>query len=168
MPLWLMISPFRFLASLIPLLLTSIFVQQHLQLYPQVSCTSRNSLSISTIIISTIIVALDLIDWDLNIKINQPGLLVHLWLQYLSFPFLKLHHVDVWCCERVLINHHWLLVFFYLDPPSFDSRLDLLPENLAFISTMGIGIMPVAILFILQFLGRWNIMIRRELNLLVP
>jgi hypothetical protein len=45
MPLWLMISPFHPLASLIPLLLTFVFVQHHLQRYPRVSWTSGNSLS---------------------------------------------------------------------------------------------------------------------------
>jgi hypothetical protein len=41
----------------------------------------------------------------------------------------------------------------------FDSQLDLLMEDLALICTVRIGVMPLAVLLILQFFIRRNIMI---------
>lgn len=68
----------------------------------------------------------------------------------------------------MLIDLHWLLALFYLDSPMFNSRLDLLMEDFALISTVRIRIVPFVVLFILQLFSRWNIMIREKLNLLLP
>jgi hypothetical protein len=68
----------------------------------------------------------------------------------------------------MLIDLHRLLALFYLDSPVFNSQLDLLMEDFALICIVRIGIVPLAVLFILQLFSRWNIMIRGKLNLLLP
>jgi hypothetical protein len=57
----------------------------------------------------------------------------------------------------MLINLYRLLAFLQLDSFLLNSPLDLLMEDLALICTMRVGIVPLAVLLILQFINRWNI-----------
>jgi hypothetical protein len=68
----------------------------------------------------------------------------------------------------MLIDLHWLLAFLQLDSSLLDSQLNLQMGDLALIRTMGVGIVPFAVLLIFQFISRWDIMIRGKLNLLLP
>ncbi len=58
------------------------------------------------------------------------------------------HHIDR---KRIAINFHRPFRIIKLDFTSLNSCLDLLPEDLAIISRMRPGIMPLAIPFLAQF-----------------
>jgi hypothetical protein len=55
-----------------------------------------------------------------------------------------------------------------LDCTLLNSRLDLLVKNFALIHIMKVGIVPFAVLLVLQLVSRWDIMIWGKLNLLLP
>jgi hypothetical protein len=76
---------------------------------------------------------------------------------------IRPHHVN-W--ERVSFNLHRPLGIIDLDSALLDGRLDLLPEDFAFVGMMGICVVPFAISPLLNFFSRWKCMTYWQLDLL--
>ena len=62
------------------------------------------------------------------------------------------------------VDLHHLLGSLKFQSPLFESHLNLLSEDLALICVMRRGIVPLAVLHILEFVLRWNLVIWLQLD----
>ena len=60
----------------------------------------------------------------------------------------------------MLVNLHRPFWSFKLQFPLLEGQLNLPPEDFALICIMRCGIMPLAVLHVLELLFRWDLMIR--------